>query len=87
MMDERAYEPARWETDKVLFRNKQWAVTEYGIENIAGPYHYYIGKGQLHQIMGVRGDWRDHMAEKNWVDAEAFNECFVKALDIHSEAA
>lgn len=66
-----------WETDPVRWRNWQWAVTDYGIENVKGPYHYYIPKGSF-------GDWwPDHMEAKNWVDAAAFNECFAKAKELH----
>jgi hypothetical protein len=80
----RAYEAANWETDKVLWRNAQWAVTTYGIENVAGPYHYFIEKERLSQIMGEDGDWRDHMAQKTWVVSSQFNECFAKAKEIHA---
>ncbi len=66
-----------WETDPVLWRNWQWAVTSYGIENVRGPYHYYIPKCAFDDW------WPDHMAGKNWVDAEAFSECFAKAMEMH----
>jgi hypothetical protein len=70
--------PQNWETDPVKWRNWQWAVTSYGIENVKGPYHYYIGRGDL------RADWwPSHMAAKNWVDGAAFRECFDKARELH----
>jgi hypothetical protein len=81
--NDRSFESARWETDRVLWRNAQWAVTTYGIENVSGPYHYFIEKARLGQSMGVRRDWRDHMAEKTWVIERLFDECFKKAVEIH----
>lgn len=71
---------ASWETDAVLWRNGQWAVTTYGIENVKGPYHYIIGVRDL-----TRENWPRHMAGKNWVDSVAFDECFIKARELHSE--
>jgi hypothetical protein len=79
-----AYDGGKWETDPVLFRNRQWAVTEYGIENVAGPYHYYISKDQLPWTMGAEDrNWCHHMSEKTWVDDAAFDEVFEKAIEIH----
>lgn len=85
MLCDTAYKTPHWQTDPIIWRNRQWAVTSYGIENVCGPYHYYIEKSRLHQIMGVRGDWRDHMQGKNWVDAQQFDECFAKAVEIHGQ--
>lgn len=80
-----AFEPKHWKTDRVFWRNAQWAVTSYGIENVRGPCHYFIEKRALRMSMGDRRDWRDHMAEKNWVISELFNECFAQALRIHAK--
>jgi hypothetical protein len=33
---------------------------------------------------GEMYDWPAHMAEKAWVDIDAFIEVFVKALDMHA---
>jgi len=80
----RAYLPCEWDVDPIRYRNRQWAVTAYGIENIRGPYHYYIPKSDLKITMGSPGrTWVDHMAEKNWVDVDAFSEAFNRALEIH----
>jgi hypothetical protein len=77
----RAYLPCEWDTDPIRYRNRQWAVTDYGIENIRGPYHYYIPKSDLKMRMGSPDrTWVDHMAEKNWVDVEAFQDAFQRAL-------
>jgi hypothetical protein len=73
---------------KILFENHQWQVTDYGVESVkpAPGYHFEArrllenesaGQGELY-------DWPVQMAEKNWVDIEAFIEAFVKALDLHA---
>ncbi len=46
----------------------QWAVTEYGIENLSGPCRYDIDKSTLGHPW-----WSDHMREKNWVVASDFD--------------
>ena len=84
----RAYRPCDWELDRVRFQNRQWAVTDYGIENVRGPYHYYIAKADLKIPMGSPDrTWIDHMASKNWVDVGAFREAFSMALEIHGVAS
>jgi hypothetical protein len=76
--DPRMYRQGDWETDPVLWRNAQWAVTEYGIENVAGPYHYYIPGPNFEEW------WPDHMSEKNWVDQGMFKDCYDRAARIHA---
>lgn len=81
MYDRKFKEPS-WETDKILWRNRQWAVTSYGIENVAGPYHYYIDANKITQAWL---NWPEHMREKNWVDEEMFDECYTQAVKIHGK--
>jgi hypothetical protein len=70
------YKPKTWETSPVVWANSQWAVTEYGIENVAGPYHYYIDKERI-----FLGDhWLMHMDGKNWVILPLFAEAYVRAV-------
>ena len=54
----------------------QWAVTEYGLENLSGPDSYEIDKAALHHAW-----WSEHMAEKNWVNRADFD----AALDFARE--
>jgi hypothetical protein len=79
-----------------LFVNDQWRVTDYGIEAVyppapqrrgkfergerpsAAPGYYHIAKARLSEL-----DWLEHMAEKPWVNIEAFIEAYEKALEIH----
>lgn len=82
MANYRSYEAKRWETDRVIFENRQWAVTSYGLENIAGPYHYHIAASDLRIPMGQGRTWCDHMEVKNWVDIDAFEEAFDRAVEI-----
>ncbi len=84
---ERAYIPGDWDTDPIRYRNRQWAVTEYGLENVAGPYHYHIPGTDLRIPMGGDGTWVDHMSAKNWVDIDAFEDAFRRALEIHGSAS
>jgi hypothetical protein len=67
-----------------LFKNHQWRITDYGIESVVdhNPDHfapnYFIEASRLSEL-----DWPEHMAEKTWVDIEAFIEAYDKALDLH----
>lgn len=63
-----------------LFVNDQWRVTDYGIEAVypPAPVAYHIAKSRLSEL-----DWLEHMAEKPWVNIEAFIEAYEKALEIH----
>jgi hypothetical protein len=76
---------------KVLFENHQWSVTDYGVEAVrpAAPY-YHFDKSRLLETtdlgFGEIYDWPVHMAEKTWVDIEAFIEVFVKALELHAQS-
>ncbi|HEX4158680.1 MAG TPA: hypothetical protein VHY79_09400 [Rhizomicrobium sp.] len=80
-----------------LFQNHQWEVTEYGVEAISTGLlgstprrvvpKYFLEAGRLlegtergeHQIY----DWPVHLAEKGWVDMDAFIEAFLVALIVH----
>jgi hypothetical protein len=62
-----------------LFANRQWRVTDYGIESVHPPApDYFVEKSRLSEL-----DWPEHMAEKTWVDIEAFIEAYEKALELH----
>jgi hypothetical protein len=71
-----------------LFKNRQWAVMTSGIESVVPAPAYYIAASRLVEQGGAgRGtlyDWPVHMAEKTWVDTEAFMEAFTKALEWHA---
>jgi hypothetical protein len=72
----------------VLFKNAQWAVTDYGMETIEDGYTplYHIEESRLTEVSSRRNgafyNWPVHMAKKTWVDIEAFIEAFSKALEL-----
>ena len=71
-----------------LFENAQWKVTEFGLELIAVHNEYLIDAARLARLTQRLShkyyDWPLHMAEKSWVDIEAFLEAFAEALKFHS---
>jgi hypothetical protein len=71
-----------------FFENNQWKVTDYGMEG-AGEYSWYhfnaerLVEDQNNDNRGRYYDWPLHMAEKTWIDIEAFISAFEEALKIH----
>jgi hypothetical protein len=78
------------------FENYQWKVTDFGIEAVGGapvpgrqditpPYEFEAKRLLEITDRGKKRyyDWPVHMAEKTWVDIEAFLEAYTHALDIH----
>lgn len=76
MTDKRMYQEHGYELDPVLYQNRQWCVTEYGIENHRGACHYYIPWSDIRPTPEGEHGWEQHMAEKTWVDTAAFNDAF-----------
>lgn len=69
------------ELHPIIWRGRQWAVTEYGIESLDG--HYYIEPERLEErIHDGTLDWPQHMAEKSWVDVDDFCTAFMVALAV-----
>ena len=73
----------------VFFKNAQWAVTEWGLEAArpGAPCEYFIPAHRLLERSGIGYgelyDWPLHLAEKTWIDMDAFNEAFAEALKHH----
>jgi hypothetical protein len=73
----------------MIFKNDQWAVTDWGLEALlpGAPSDCLIPASRLLEMGGIGNnklyDWPLHLAEKTWTDIEAFNEAFVKALELH----
>jgi hypothetical protein len=68
----------------ILFANREWVVTAYGIESLALPYT--IQRSRLAETCEddpTLSDWILHMSGKRWVDIRAFAEAFERALRIH----
>lgn len=76
------------QTSKLLYKNRQWAVTDYGVESLKSAPYYHFAKSRLLESTdfgsGEMYDWPIHMAEKTWVDFDAFVEVFLKAIEIHA---
>ncbi|HWD28590.1 MAG TPA: hypothetical protein VG387_15570 [Rhizomicrobium sp.] len=85
-----------------LFKNRQWAVTDYGLEAIVGARtpedgdeqgstpDYEIPASRLLETTARDGvelyDWPVHMAEKTWIFLGAFIEAFLFALIAHQQS-
>ena len=70
----------------MTFKNSQWAVTKYGLEVLKPEPLYKIEASRLTMTRPYNPqfyDWPLHMAEKEWVNLDAFNEAFSKALEFH----
>jgi hypothetical protein len=71
----------------VTSQNTQWAVTSIGIESVPPAPTYPIEAARLLEtrIDGLYA-WPLQMAEKSWVDFEAFLACFLKAIDVFGDS-
>jgi hypothetical protein len=79
-MSDEADEPK----SKILFENRQWRVTASGVESVNAPAYEISTDRLLETERAGLYDWPVQMAEKNWVDTEAFIEAFTKALSLHA---
>jgi len=67
--------------------NKQWAVSNSGLETIKPAVRYEIKASRLTETT-ERADetfyaWPLRMAEKQWINMDAFAEAFSQALELH----
>jgi hypothetical protein len=72
---------------RILWRGRQWSVTEDGLEALDGCY--FIAKNRLAEKMPSNPrlpDWPTHVCLKTWVDAADFITAFLVALVIHGHA-
>ena len=72
------------QTSKVLYENNQWRVTASGMESVKPAPTYELSANRLLEERDGYYNWPVHMAEKTWVDIEAFIEAFIKALELHA---
>jgi hypothetical protein len=70
-----------------IFQNNQWSVTDYGVESVKPAPEYHFEAGRLLETGSagreVMYDWPVQMADKTWVDIEAFIEAFTRAIEVH----
>ncbi len=75
----------------MTFKNRQWAVTKDGLEllePIPAIKSYVIEASRLTETRPGHPefyDWPLHMAEKEWVILDAFNEAYSRALEFHKD--
>ncbi len=72
-----------------FLENHQWRITRDGVEKITdGADNYLIEAERLLMTGGIGGhefyDWPLHMAQKDWVDLDAFEAIFRYALVVHA---
>lgn len=71
--------------------SQQWALTDFGLECTEEAIEYEIPKAHIGEILKA-GDrfyytWPTQLAEKTWVDIEAFLASFRTALVQYSQTA
>jgi hypothetical protein len=71
------------ELGEIWWRGKQWAVTSHGIEALDGCY--FIAKDRFAEDL-PEYSWPEHMAGKNWVDADEFATAWLLAIFLHGRA-
>lgn len=71
------------EPHKILWRGRQWAVTEYGLEALDGSYP--IAAGRLEEEFS-EWSWLMQMGEKTWIDMPDFTTAFMVAIVLHGRA-
>ena len=76
--------PRTWEISRVLFEQGQWAVTEFGVENTFGPYHYALSWSDISQDIAPGKTWVDHMTQKNWVLSDDFKAAHAYAKRVEA---
>lgn len=68
------------ELARLLWRGRQWAVTDYGIERLDGTY--CIEKTRLSEGVKDYG-WPLHVTQKTWADSDDFCTAWLVAIALH----
>lgn len=75
---------------EIVWRGRQWIVTDFGLETLGDPFPYEIAAVRLSE--GWQGAdesllaWPMELAGKTWVDYRDFVTAFLVALGVHQEA-
>lgn len=69
--------------ENILWRGRQWAVTEFGLEALDGSYP--IAAGRLHESHSG-STWVAQVGSKTWVDRADFATAFMVAIVLHDKA-
>jgi hypothetical protein len=67
----------------ILWRGRQWAVTDYGLEALDGSYP--IAAERLHESHSG-STWIIQVGGKTWVDKADFATAFMVAIVLHDKA-
>jgi hypothetical protein len=67
---------------RILWRGRQWAVTEYGIECLDGTYA--IAAKRLTENID-QWPWTMQVTHKGWVDSDDFVTAWLVALSLHGK--
>jgi hypothetical protein len=67
----------------VMYANRQWAVTKYGLECLTVDYQ--IERLRIAERLNDSGisKWVIHLCEKKWCDIREFTDCLEVGLDFH----
>jgi hypothetical protein len=71
----------------MIWANKDWAVTDNGLESRVPAVEYLILKERLCELFSGTANismWPRHMVQKRWVDFDLFCSAYVKAVEIHT---
>jgi len=72
-----AYQPHRWRIHRpVYWEGRQWAITGYGLENVAGGREYPVSWAELFDGQ----PWLSDLSQKNWVDAADLQQALKYAI-------
>ena len=70
-------------TEKTLYENDQWRVTNQHVETLDEDYWFTVDRLGKTRAGTDLPDWPIHLAEKRWIDPVAFMDAFRFALQIH----
>jgi len=70
--------------DQVIWRGRQWAVTEFGVECLDGTYAFAADR--LAENINAHS-WLAQVGGKTWVDTEDFATAWLVALAVHGSKA
>lgn len=71
------------------FQNSQWRVNDDFIVPVADDIDYHVPRARVFEVTTFHSpdplyDWLPHMAEKRWVDIEAFINAFQHVLQLEA---
>ncbi|MBP7649172.1 MAG: hypothetical protein KA085_09150 [Phenylobacterium sp.] len=75
---------------EIIWRGRQWIVTNFGLETLGDPFPYEVAATRLTE--GWQGAdesllaWPMELAAKTWIDYRDFVTAYLVALGVHQEA-